>query len=74
MYLIVNCPSCGKIIMTSTANKTRSCPHCGVKVSVREAKVLGRSRTSQEAVDIIQHLKAKKNKDAHPVTFKKFKM
>jgi predicted RNA-binding Zn-ribbon protein involved in translation (DUF1610 family) len=73
MYLIINCPSCGKIIMASTANKTRSCPHCGVKVSIQGAKVLARSRTTQEAVEIIQHLKSQKNKDTHPVTFKKFK-
>lgn len=73
MYLIVNCPSCGKIIMASTANKTRSCPHCGAKVQVQGAKVLARSRTTQEAVEIIQHLKARKNRDNHPVTFKKFK-
>jgi DNA-directed RNA polymerase subunit RPC12/RpoP len=73
MYLIINCSSCGKIIMASTANKTRSCHHCGVKVSVQGAKVLVRSRTSQEAVEIIQHLKSQKNRDSPPVTFKKFK-
>ena len=60
--------------MASTANKTRSCPHCGVKVPIQGARVLARSQTTQEAVEIIQHLKSKKNKDEHPVTFKKFKM
>ena len=74
MYLIINCPSCGKIIMANTANKTRSCPHCGVKAQVRGAKVLARSRTTQDAVETIQHLKAQKSKDEHPVTFKKFKI
>ena len=74
MYLIINCPSCGKIIMANTANKTRSCPHCSAKVPVHGAKVLARSRTSQDAVEIIQHLKSKKNKSEHPVTFKKFKI
>ena len=73
MYLIINCPSCGKIIMASTANKTRSCPHCGVKIPVHSSKILARSRTTQEAVEIIQHLKARTNRDKHPVTFKKFK-
>ena len=74
MYLIINCPSCGKIIMANTANKTRSCSHCGVKVHVQGAKVLARSRTSQDAVEIIQHLKAQRGKGEHPVTFKKFKI
>ena len=74
MYLIINCPSCGKIIMASTANKTRSCTHCGAKIQVHEAKVLARSKTTQEAVEIIQHLKAKSSKDPHSVTFKRFKV
>jgi predicted RNA-binding Zn-ribbon protein involved in translation (DUF1610 family) len=73
MYLIINCPSCGKIIMANTANKTRSCPHCGVKVPTQRAKVLARSRTTQEAIEIIQYLKSKKIRDEHPVSFKKFK-
>ena len=72
MYLVINCPSCGKIIMTSTANMTRSCPHCRAKIDVRSAKVLARSRTTQEAVEIIQELKQRKSKDS-PVTFKKFR-
>jgi len=72
MYLVINCPSCGKIIMASTANMTRSCPHCSAKVDIRGAKVLARSRTTQEAVEIIQELKQRKSKDS-PVTFKKFR-
>jgi len=72
MYLVINCPSCGKIIMASTANMTRSCPHCSLKVDVRGAKVLARSRTTQEAVELIQELKQQKSKDS-PVTFKKFR-
>jgi predicted RNA-binding Zn-ribbon protein involved in translation (DUF1610 family) len=71
MYLVINCPSCGKIIMASTANMTRSCPHCNAKVNVRGVKVLARSRTTQEAVELIQELKQRKSKDS-PVTFKKF--
>ncbi len=73
MYLIINCPSCGKIIMASSANKTRGCPHCGVKVPIQGARVLARSRTTQEAVEIIQELKNRKGKGESPVTFKKFK-
>ena len=72
MYLVINCPSCGKIIMASTASRTRLCPHCSAKVDVRSAKVLARIKTTQEAVEIIQELKQRKSKDS-PVTFKKFR-
>lgn len=72
MYLIINCHSCGKIIMASTANRTRSCTHCGAKVNLHGARVLARSSTTTEALAIIQELKQRKSKDS-PVTFKKFR-
>jgi DNA-directed RNA polymerase subunit RPC12/RpoP len=73
MYLIINCPTCGKIIMASTANRTKTCPHCGAKISLYGAKVLARTEDVQEATAIIQHLKQRENKDPSPITFKKFK-
>jgi DNA-directed RNA polymerase subunit RPC12/RpoP len=72
MYLIINCYSCGKIIMASTASRTKSCTHCGAKVDLHGARVLARSNTTTEAVAIIQELKQRKSKDS-PVTFKKFR-
>jgi DNA-directed RNA polymerase subunit RPC12/RpoP len=73
MYLIINCSSCGKIIMASTANRTKTCTHCGVKVDLHGARVLARSDTTTEALAIIQELKQRKSKDS-PVTFKKFRV
>jgi DNA-directed RNA polymerase subunit RPC12/RpoP len=73
MYIIINCHSCGKIIMASTANRTKTCTHCGVKVDLHSARVLARSDTTMEAVAIIQELKQRKSKDS-PVTFKKFRV
>jgi DNA-directed RNA polymerase subunit RPC12/RpoP len=72
MYLIINCHSCGKIIMASTASRTKSCTHCGAKVDLHGARVLARCNTTTEAVEIIQELKQRKSKDS-PVTFKKFR-
>jgi DNA-directed RNA polymerase subunit RPC12/RpoP len=73
MYLIINCPSCGKIIMASTANRTKTCPHCGSRVPIFSAKVLAKSESTQDALEIIQRLKQMENDDSHHVTFKKFK-
>ena len=73
MYLIINCPSCGKIIMASTANRTKTCPHCGTKIQTHNAKILAKADSTQEALDIIQHLKQGKNTDPNQVTFKKFR-
>lgn len=73
MYLIINCPTCTKIIMANTANKTKTCPHCGAKVPLYGAKILAKTEDVQEATEIIQHLKQGENKDPNTVTFKKFK-
>ena len=73
MYIIINCHSCGKIIMASTANRTKTCTHCGVKVDLQGARVLARSDTTTKALAIIQELKQRKSKDS-PITFKKFRV
>ena len=73
MYLIITCPTCGKIIMASTASRTKSCTHCGAKIQIHNAKILGKSKTTQGALEIIQRLKQRENQDPSLVTFKKFK-
>ena len=74
MYLIINCPTCAKIIMANTANQTKVCPHCRSKIQIYRAKILAKAEKTQEALQIIQHLKQKENKDPRLVTFKKFKI
>ena len=73
MYLIINCPTCAKIIMARTTNRTKTCPYCGAKVPLYGAKILERTEDVQEATQIIQHLKQRENTDKHTVTFKKFR-
>lgn len=73
MYLIINCPTCGKIQMASTANRTKRCPHCGTRVSIFNAKILAKAESTQDALEIIQHLKQEESDDPNSVTFKKFK-
>jgi predicted RNA-binding Zn-ribbon protein involved in translation (DUF1610 family) len=73
MYIIGNCPSCGKIIMANTGNVTRTCPHCGSRVNLVGMRVLARTTSSQEATMLIQALKEKKDKEGTGVAFKKFK-
>lgn len=73
MYIIINCPTCGKIIMANTVNRTKTCLHCGAKIPLYGAKVLARSDSTQKALAIIQHLKQRENTDPSMVTFKKFR-
>jgi len=73
MYLIIYCPSCAKIILANSTNRIKTCPYCGVKVTIITSKILAKSESAQEALEIIQSLKQKENDDPHPITFKKFK-
>ena len=73
MYLILNCPSCGRIIMANTINRTKTCIYCGAKIAIFNANILAKSNSTQEALDIIQQLKQDKNEDSNQIIFKKFK-
>jgi len=59
LYVVVNCPRCGSIMLAKTVYKTRSCPHCGYRAELRRLRVLGRASSSTEAVALIQALKEK---------------
>ena len=73
MYLIVNCPSCGRLMMASSENKTRKCPGCGNTAQIHSLHVIVRVRDQRDAVDAIQKLKESKgNGDTLPL-FKKLR-
>ena len=59
--------------MASTANKTKKCSHCGFKIQIYGARILAKAETTQDAIEIIQHLKEKENSNPNLITFKKFK-
>lgn len=59
MYVVVNCPRCGSLILAKTIYRTRSCPHCGYRAELGRLRVLGRASSSTEAVALIQALKDK---------------
>jgi hypothetical protein len=59
--------------MAHAANQSRTCPNCEVKISLNEAKVLAKCKTSQRALELIQNIKQKENKSSYMVTYKKFK-
>lgn len=60
LYLVVNCPRCGGLMLAKTVHKTRSCPRCGFRAELRGLMVLGRTASPTEAVTLIQALKEKR--------------
>jgi len=73
MYIIARCPSCGKVMMANTANKTRSCPHCGRRSELSGLRTLAQARTSREAVALIQSLKEQQGGSEGEPRFKRFR-
>jgi len=61
-------------MMANTANKTRTCSHCGFKAELFSLRVLARAETSQDAVKIIQRLKEREAEKRSGVRFKRFKV
>ena len=59
-------------MMANTANKTRTCPHCGFRVELFSLRVLARAETSRDAVRIIQRLKEKDAETRPGVRFRQF--
>ena len=59
--------------MANAANRSRTCPDCGIKIAIYEAKVLAKSKTSYRALELIQIIKQKENKNTLHVDYKKFK-
>jgi DNA-directed RNA polymerase subunit M/transcription elongation factor TFIIS len=71
MYIVVNCPSCGELILANTRNKTRTCTKCGNSAKIHTLRVLVKTRDPKDAVKALQRLKAR---HGDGVTFKKFKV
>ena len=61
-------------MMANTANKTRTCSHCGFKAELFSLRVLAKTETSKDAVKIIQQLKEREAKKRLGVSFKRFKV
>jgi DNA-directed RNA polymerase subunit RPC12/RpoP len=57
MYVVVNCQRCNNLLLGDTRHRTRTCPHCGLRMVLRGRRVLARTESSQEAVAMIQELK-----------------
>ena len=55
--LIVECNSCGGLLMAADGQKTRTCPYCGSKVDVDKARKVASAENANEASIILRRLK-----------------
>lgn len=75
MFVVVNCPHCGELMIADASNRTRSCPKCGYIAEIRALKVVGRAETAADARELLQKLKMRRagGEDLNPA-FKHFKV
>jgi len=58
-YLIVQCYSCGQLLLAKAGQKSKICTYCGARLKLNRVKILSRARTAREASEIVRALKRK---------------
>lgn len=59
-YLVVECTKCGRYLLAASNSKTRTCPYCGKRVSLEDARVAAKSEKPEEARAALQQLKQRR--------------
>jgi DNA-directed RNA polymerase subunit RPC12/RpoP len=57
--LIVVCSCCGGLLMATVDQKTRTCPYCGSRVNVQNAKRVASAENAFAASKMLRDLKSK---------------
>jgi DNA-directed RNA polymerase subunit M/transcription elongation factor TFIIS len=60
LFVVVNCPHCGELMIADASKNTRSCPKCGYRAEIRALRVVGRAETAAEARGLLQRLKMRR--------------
>ena len=62
-YLVVACTNCSRLLLAVSDKKTRSCPYCGRRVNLKDARVITSSGNPKEARQVLQEAKTQ---EQHP--------
>jgi DNA-directed RNA polymerase subunit RPC12/RpoP len=62
-YLVVECSNCKRFLLAASDKKTRTCPYCGKRVKLEDARIAATSESSEEARLALQELKLRERSD-----------
>lgn len=62
-YLVVECSNCKRFLLAASDKKTRTCPYCGKRVKLEDARIAAKSKSSKEARLALQELKLRERSD-----------
>jgi DNA-directed RNA polymerase subunit M/transcription elongation factor TFIIS len=65
--LIKKCPNCNGLMLTSSQQKTKTCPYCGKNVNLQKAQQIAKANSAMEASEMLKQLKAKRGVNPKPV-------
>jgi DNA-directed RNA polymerase subunit RPC12/RpoP len=56
---VVKCINCKGLMLSGIEQKTKTCPYCGAKVTLKNAQKIAKADNAIEASEILKQLKAK---------------
>mgnify|MGYP001557962971 FL=1 len=56
-YVVIVCPKCQLPLMAKADQEKRGCPHCGMKINLRQARVFRRTTDPEDARDFLGELR-----------------
>ncbi len=60
-YLIIQCYSCGQLLIAKSGQKKKLCTYCNTRLNVPRTKILTRAQTAKTASEIVMVLKETRN-------------
>jgi hypothetical protein len=54
-------------MLTSSQQKTKTCPYCGKNVNLQKAQQIAKANSAMEASEMLKQLKAKRGVNPKPV-------
>ncbi len=58
--VIVVCNRCGGLLMAAVDQKTRTCPYCGSRLNLHEAKRVASAENPFKASEVLREIKRRK--------------
>ena len=58
--VIIVCNRCGGLLLAADAQKTKTCPYCGMRTDVRKAKKVAAAKSAFKASEILRDIKREK--------------
>lgn len=62
-YIVVECSKCRRFLLAASDKKTRTCPYCGKRLNLEDARIVAKSESAEEARRLLQELKVREHSE-----------